>query len=407
MPELPKTSMWILILAAACLAEDADRIIADAEILIGRGQADRAVDLLRGRLSQPGLAEGPGTAALWGNLGRAARAAWDFETAAEAYDAAFRRGAGLPAAVAAVECRLEMKDAGAAQEVLGRCGNPQAPEIQALLAELSGMALFLQSKEEEARSLLEKALAGGRPGAAHYLGLIRFHRGEYREALAYLEKAIQADPEDYYSLLYRAWALMELNRLDEARKAFDAVRAVAATPETDDMMGRLELRAERFEEALQRFRAALAANPAYAESQSGLATALRRLGRAQEAREATAAFRKLFQLQQENLRIAYTLHQKHLADPRNAGVAEELARHYLDTGDLQEAERLAWKALALEPGRIPARLILARSLSRIGRYQEAAVHFRRILRQKPDHAEARAELEDLIRSHARRRPADG
>jgi Flp pilus assembly protein TadD len=390
--------MWLFLVASLCAADDIERLLADAATLLERGQPERAASLLRSGAEGP-----PGRdSRIWTMLGRASKATGDVESAASAFARASRSGTDLDAAFRAVECYLEMKDAASAKSVLAACGEPADPSARAVADELKGMVLFLEMKEEEARPHLERALAAGRTTTCHYLGLIHFHRGEYGEALKRLDEAVRADPEDYYSLLYRAWAFLELNRLDDARKALAETRAVAATPEVENMSGQVEARAERFEEALPFFRKALAANPNYIEAQFGIATALRRLGRADEAKAASAALRKLHIAQQETLRTAFTLNQKHLAAPRDAGIAEELARHYFSNADFQEAERFSWKVLSLDPERRSARLLLARTLAGIGRFREASFHYRKILRGGQEDREAKAELEDLIRKHARR-----
>jgi len=401
--------VWVLLIAVLSHPAGAAGIVAEAEALMAKGQAGRAAALLYERLDGPGadpaLLE---DARAWGLLGESSRAAGDFETAAFAFERGWAKGGDAAMALLAAEAQIEMKNPEAAERVLARLTVVSSEEAPGWRDELNAAILILKNREEEARPFLERAEKAGRAGAAHYLGLAAFHRGDFERAVRHLDDAVRSRPTDYYSLLYRAWAFLELNRVGDARGALDAVRAVAATPEAAEMTGRLELRAERFEEALARFREALAANPGYAEAQFGVATALRRLGRREEAKAAAEAFRKLHRAQMENLRAAYDLHQRHLARPADPQPAEDLARHYLAVGDLQGAERMAWRALALDPARLSARLVLARALAGAGRHGNAAFQYQRILRVQADHAEARRELEELIRRHARRRaPGDG
>ena len=375
--------------------------VAEAEALLEGGEPERAAELLRARLE--GAPAAPGAA--WLLLGRALKALRDHEAAAEAFSRALTEEplAGLLLA----ESRLEMKDAAGAGEALRRSPGPPDAEASAWRDELLALSLVLEGREEEARPHLERARAGGRPQASHFLGLHHFHRGEFEAAAGLLEEAARIDPADYYSRLYRGWALLELQRLDAARRALEDARGVAATPEVEEMLGRVALREERFEEAEARFRAALRAGSSAASVEFGLATALRRLGRKEEAAQALQRVRALHRREEKDLARAYELNQLHLASPRDAARAEELARHQLGRGDVPEAERLAWRALALEPGRAGARLVLARALSRSGRYREAALHYGKVLRLDEANQEARRELEELRRLHGRRREPRG
>ncbi len=396
--------MFLVLLAVFGWGENPSKVLDEAGQLMARGEAEGAAGILRSWLEGPDAGRGtPGEGAVWGALGKASRMFGDFETVASAFQQAFEIDGQLESALLAAECFLEMRNPHGAELALKKCDGHRDPNLRASIDELRGMALFMRGKEDEAYSHLKRAREGGRRGSSHFLGIIHFHRAEYEKALKYLEEAIRADPGDYYSLLYRGWTFLELHRIDDARRALLETQKVAATAEVENMLGLTELRAERFQEALRHFHAALAGNPLYAEAQNGAASALRRLGCKEEARAASKAFRKLFHDQQEHLRIAFELDQKMLAHPSDPKIAEELGRHYFSNFDLLEAERLAWKALSLDPGRISARILLARTFTRSGRYRFAAFQYQKILRMRPDHAEARAELEELIRKYAKSR----
>ncbi len=413
--------MWCLPLLCLLADPSADERIEKAEALIASGRAEQAVLFLQEALERdPPPAGSAGEIRLRLAVGDAARAAFDWEAAAEAFrsaatstaarapatDGADGADGGREAALAAAECFLEMKDAVSASAIVELCAGAGDPALRGRVEEVRGIILFLQGREEEAAPHLEKARSAGRPGAAHHLGLAFFHRGDRRGAIPYFVEAVKADPGDYYSLLYHGWALLELNDLDSARTTFEKTRRVAATAEVEELLGRVELRAERLDRARERFEGALRENPRFPEALFGLATVFRRLGKPAEAKEALSRFRELHRAQQEDLRIAYEMNQRHLADPANAVLAEELGSHHFRRGDRQEAERFAWIALGREPRRISARLLLARSLAGSGRYREAALHYRKILRADGEHAEARRELEELIRRHARRAPEE-
>jgi tetratricopeptide (TPR) repeat protein len=328
----------------------------------------------------------------------------DYEEAERAYDALTRGGppaARTEAALRLGKCRLRMSDTEAAMKALGTLGGTALGERAWEKEELEAIALFTAGKARAALEIL-KRLPQKSDAGWHYLGLIEFNTGKYAEAAESFERALALVPGDYYNMLYRAQSLLELDRLGDARKVFHEILAFAPTAEAHQLLGRLEIRAGRFEEAESQLRKALEVSPGHAEAQFGLATALRRLQKTEEARQAVERFRELHATQQENIAIAYKLYQEHAARPKDPELAERLARHYLATEDPAAAERTAWHAVRADPSRIQGRLILARSYAKVGRYREAAVHYRRILRADPEQPEATAELRELIARHARR-----
>jgi tetratricopeptide (TPR) repeat protein len=279
------------------------------------------------------------------------------------------------------------------------------PQLHATRDELLASACFVDGDKRAAGARFERLALKGQ-AASYNLGLIAFEAGRYEEALALFERASQnADPH-YYTLLYRAWCLLELNRFDEGRNVLEEIIRMAGTPESYQLLGRLELRAGGHARAEAAFRKATTLAPALAEARFGLATALRHLGRSEESRETFARFRALHEAEQAALRRAYELNQDQLARPEDPRAALRLAELYLETGDATGAERVAWTALRLEPEGVEARLCLARALSRQARFREALLHYRRILTEHAGHALARAaetELRAMIDRHGRAR----
>lgn len=332
----------------------------------------------------------------------------DFEEAEKAYAAlagSARGPLGVEVALRLAKCRLQMWDAEKAAEALERIPPGELGDRRPERDELRAIALFVSGKAAEAQKILQgierKSDAGW-----HYLGLIAFNVGDYAAAAKHFERALAEAPGDYYNQLYRAQSLLELDRLDEARSAFRRILEAVETPEAHQLLGKVELRAERFAEAEKHFRRAIEMSPKNAEAHFGLATALRRLKKVDEAKEVAAKFQELHVQQQKDLDVAYKLHQEHEARPSDAAVAEQLARHYLATDDPAAAERTAWHAVRADPARPEGRLALARTYARVGQYREAALHYRKILKGHPGHAEAERELEELIRRHARRVDGD-
>lgn len=326
----------------------------------------------------------------------------DEEEAESAYAALAKDGppaARTEAALRLAKCRLRMSDTDLGRKALAEVDAKALGERAWEKEELEAIALFIAGKAEDALRILEK-LPRKSDAGWHYIGLIQFNTGKYAAAAESFGRALAAAPGDYYNLLYRAQSLLELDRLDEARKIFREILEFAPTAEAHQILGRLEIRAGRFEEAESQHRKAIERSPGNPEAHFGLATALRRLKKTDEARKASERFRDLHEKQQENIGIAYKLYQEHAASPKDPELAERLAGHYLATEDPAAAERTAWHSLRADPTRTRARLILARSHVQVGRYREAALQYRRILRAVPDEPEATAELRELIARHA-------
>ncbi len=334
---------------------------------------------------------------------RAMRAAGDLEGAEALLEAALPDRSDTSSAprvaIELARCRLEMWDAEGARDAVAD-GEDWSETLGLDRIEVLAIADFMSGREASARERFAR-LPGASPVTQHYLGLIDFNAGRFERALEHFSRALASDPEDYYSALHLGWCLLELGRLEEARAALGKLLERADSPEVWQLLGRVDLRAERFADASARFREALARSPDDAESVFGLATALRRLGDGDGAREAFDRFRVLHRRHQEALRRSYVLTQRQLSSG-DVTLLEELAAHALSAGDPVEAERAAWRALRGDAARVGARLTLARALASAGRYTAAALHYRRLLRAVPDHEVATAELRALIRDHGRR-----
>ena len=335
----------------------------------------------------------------------AAREIGDLETARTAA----RRGAQVTRdtgfVVAEIECLLEMRAADEARLTLesNRAALHQADASR--LRELEGLCLQGLGRDDEARGHLEAALAAGRDGVRFQLGLIAFHRGDHAAATRHFEAATLRAPKDYYSRLYWGWSLLENNEPDAAIRAFRQAESVAPTAEIASFLGRAELRADRFAEAIAHFRRALKTDPTLSEAQFGLATALRRSGHGEEAKQWTDRFQQQHDQQQARLRKTLRISQRVEQHPEDTDAAMALGEQYLSAGDFEGAERVAWRALLRDPRFGPARLLLARFGVATGKFQMSAFHLRKIVNDSdgPVADTARRELAELIQRHGRRR----
>ncbi|HZN59495.1 MAG TPA: tetratricopeptide repeat protein [Planctomycetota bacterium] len=407
--------MFVLpVLGAALLgALGAADAIARAAQAMEDGDARSAYDVLRplAESTRFGDLEARDRPRAWCLLGLAAEAVQDPETAAAAHEKALEEnGAELLEAqglrdaclLSLARSALDVKDADLARRTLERAGAEARSSREGL--RVVALAAFFAGDLPSAKEVLEKWRSSSNDSeASYYLGVLHFDRGDRAKALELFDEALRRDPSSYYAKIYSARAALELDRAADALRSVDALLAATPTAESHYLRGKCLLRLARWEEAAGSFRRSLELKPRYAEALYSLGDALRRLGRADASRAALMEFEKVHREEQERLRKADRLSQKLLRSPGDAATAEELARLDLEGDDLDGAEKNAWRAVRSSPSSEGGRLLLARILVRAGRYSAAALQYQRLLAAHPTHAEARSELEDLIRKHARGR----
>ena len=164
------------------------------------------------------------------------------------------------------------------------------------------------------------------------------------------------------------------------------------------------MRTGNFEKAAKLYEEARTRDAQMSEAMFGLATALKRVGKTEKSKAMVQRFRHLHENEQEAIRKTYALRQDYLSRP-DAKRALTLSRHHRRTRNLESALAYAWVAVR-SGGGSTARLCLARTLVRTGRFQSAAVHYRRVLANEQsaqsDRESAESELRDLITKHARK-----
>jgi len=137
------------------------------------------------------------------------------------------------------------------------------------------------------------------------------------------------------------------------------LRACGSSPLIHYNLGVAYMRATRYEEAEQQFRAALAMHPTYYAALNNLGNVLTTLKR---YREAGAAFRAAA-----------------AADPRQAAPWNNLATLRSELGNEADALELYTEALARNPSSPAVNYNIANTYSALRRYDEAIVHYERAL----------------------------
>ncbi|MGH8663330.1 MAG: tetratricopeptide repeat protein [Burkholderiales bacterium] len=221
--------------------------LAQARVLIGQGQGERARSLL-----QPICRQYADTAEAWFLLGAAEHLCGGLASALSAFDCAVRLG---PQHVQAANARAAM---------LGLLGRPG----EALAEYARAHALDPQ----DARIVVNMAI-------------VLEQAGQTAEALQHYDSAIATDAACFAALLNRSALLLRLGRPEQALA--DAERAIAANPgacEGHFNRAQALTAADRYEEALAACRTVLDREPRHVGAQVCRALALACLGQIAEAR---------------------------------------------------------------------------------------------------------------------------
>ncbi|MCF8104668.1 MAG: M48 family metalloprotease [Desulfohalobiaceae bacterium] len=105
-----------------------------------------------------------------------------------------------------------------------------------------GIALERQNRVREAEKYFQKSLDCGRvdPLVNREVGRFFFLTGKYESALAYLEKSISKDPDDYLSLYYKARILKELEKPGQAVDVLQRILGhLPELPEVHSLLGQV------------------------------------------------------------------------------------------------------------------------------------------------------------------------
>ena len=325
----------------------------------------------------------------------------DFEAAATALESSLAEpGGGAESALLLSECYLQMR----LPEKAGGALSLAPPALRAEPRYRYCMAEVLASRGEtaEAEKLLEKAVGVSTDlRSAFRLAVLLYERGSYQRVEKILARCAGGEPPDYYCAIYRARSLLALDRPAEAVAALSVLHAARSTPEVHYLMGRADYLLAKYSVAAGHFRRALGEDKAYLEAAFSLSMALRRGGDKEGADAALGNFVKLQKADRSRLRKANRLSQKCRREPASVDAWAEAGEFHLSTGDSDQAQSHAWKALSLNPQQARARLLLARALRQSGAYGQAALHYRKVISQAPGDKIAEDELREMVRKHAR------
>lgn len=258
------------------------------------------------------------------------------------------------------------------------------PDYVATLVNLGNIFLELNRLEDAAERFREALKLDASNPAAHYgLGQLALSRRNYSEAVGHFDKTLAQAPganRVHYSLAmaYRGLGDAEKAKAHLAQQGPVGVRV--SDPLVDGLQdliegerlhltrGKLAFEAQRYAEAVDEFRKAVAAKPDSVTARLNLGAALTQIG---DLRGAAEQF-------EEALRI----------EPGKVNAHYNLA--ILLAGDNKHTEAInhLQSALKVEPNDLDARLLLARELAKSEHLDEALVEFERVVRADPDNEAA-------------------
>ncbi|HEX8500003.1 MAG TPA: tetratricopeptide repeat protein [Pyrinomonadaceae bacterium] len=169
-----------------------------------------------------------------------------------------------------------------------------------------GVAQFTDRRVLEAAQAFRRAveIEPGFAAALAYLGMTYAEQGQFTEAVPFYEKAIAADERLAPALYLMADAILKQATSDKALAEKYLARATAA--DATFLPAKLELaklyaNTGRLEEAARHLEQVVAANPELAQAQYQLGLVYRRLKRNAEAESALAKFKRLSDLEQQQV----------------------------------------------------------------------------------------------------------
>jgi len=239
-------------------------------------------------------------------------------------------------------------------------------------AQARGRTLLLLGRAEEALQGLQAAarLAPGNPNIDGDLAVAQIAARKLTEALASLDRVLNADPRRAVAHALRGNVLSDLGRMTEALESYN--RALALQPGdavTLRNRGRVLMTLQRPDEALAGFDAAIRAQDVDAESHFYRGVALAKLGRHADA---LPAFERALELGPDTVEII-----------NNRGIAlAELDRQ-------EEAARAFDAALDRNPTHLEALENAANTARVLQRYQQSLQLFDRALALQPDNPQLR------------------
>ena len=321
-------------------------------------------------------------------IGGALRRDGQFEAAIKAFDVVAAVDKDYPGL--ALERGLLYEASGHSEEALKQYEDAlaKAPTDPDLMLRV-GCGKVAANRADQAEDLLRKVL-NQRPSSAetnHCLGRALLVEGtRLAEALRFLERAVELDPNRAEYLLYVGWAANEAGNVPKADKALaEALRLDQGLADAYWQRGVLRQRQGAVRDAITDLTKALALRPSRHEAHAALADAYYDLGR---EREAMKEWQLAIQAQPDNATWRFRYGKLLTANHDNEAAVEQLTKALALVDNIDTPPPWAWEA----------HHTLARAL---GASPDAAKHWEAFLRLGPRDSPYRAEAKAFIEKAGR------
>lgn len=258
--------------------------------------------------------------------------------------------------------------------------------MEVTLAQAMEMALghHHAGRSAAAESIYRQVLAvePNHPDAWHLLGVIASQNQQFETAIERINRAIQVNPESPNYRFNLGYALLALDRRDEAAAAFQAeIERFPDAASAHNNLGIILAGKGRRAEAIGHYRKAVELMPNYAEALSNLGV---ELGRHRQFAEASSF-----------------AHQAVGLAPARADLSYNLATVLRDGGESNQAVEVYQRAIALDSSHLRALNDLGGLLLKMNRWDEAEQCLLRALALSPHFAWAQNNLAGLWKDSGR------
>lgn len=210
--------------------------------------------------------------------------------------------------------------------------------------------------------------------ARHRLAHALLRANQIAEAAQFYEGCLRDRPGDPAVLVGLAECKQRLGQIADAKELLDL--ALAAHPKEHErasalaLSGQIALEAKNYDEACRLLQDAVEADPSSVAAVYSLSQALARAGRADDAEQFQARWRRLHELEDR----LHDLHVELLSEPGSAEIRAEIGEVLLEEGATKPGIKWLLTALIYDAGNVRVHRRLAEHYEREGQLELAARH---------------------------------